>query len=193
MDPDDPLNPLRTAAQDTIAHNAVALSTAPKKADEGHDETGLALGHGMLRGVEGTIHGAAHGMLKDAPQAMRWAGTAGKVAARVPGGVLSAAELLTAKNKARAAAGVAGGEIGAELGLLVPGAEPITVPLGALAGNALGKLAYDHRDQIAHAPQAAAQWLADKGTRAANMFAHGFDNGMPPFGGPMNPKDYLFR
>jgi len=175
MDPDDPLVPMRLSAQDAIARNAVALQAPPTTHD---DQAGLTLGHAMLDGAQGAVMGAREALTKNAPQAQKWVRTAGGFAAKAPGRILSGAEILTAKDKGRATAGFAGGEIGAELGALAPGAEFLTVPLGAWAGNELGKAIYDHR----HAPQAAAQWLSDH-------FAHGFDNGMPPYSGDLPPYD----
>ena len=130
---------------------------------------------GMLEAPKQVLKNAGETMLKDEPKRMtRY------VLKTIPGGpglVYHVAQVLTAKDRARAVLAVAGGMAGGAIG-------EAAGPLGAAAGYAAGEAGaawlYDHHEELDRQAADTAQWMKDRAAHVANRFAHAFDRGMPP-------------
>jgi hypothetical protein len=148
------------------------------------DETGERLREtapgAMLEMPKAAMKRAGETMLKDAPK-----GVTRYVLRAIPWGpgvVYDAAKVLTAKDRARAGLGVAGGLVG---GVLGEAAGPLGAAVGYSAGEAGAEWLYDHHDELARKAADTAQWMKARAAHLAGRAAHGFDRGMPPYSTPL--------
>lgn len=146
MESNPHLDRLRGRVGGRIAANTLLIEPTPG-AGNGDDREGAqrtecgeslgAFADGVGERVERALPEVAHGL----------PGKIAEVHLGIPGLVGDAAELATAKDKKRAAAGIVGAEVGGALGAAIPIAEIVTGPAGAVAGNWVGHYVYDHRQQ----------------------------------------------
>jgi len=105
-----------------------------------------------------------------------------KTIPKAPGYGYDAVQVVTAKDKGRALAGVAGGFAGGFLG----SAGGLLGKIGGhMAGEAGAEWLYDHHDELARKAAETARWIKDRTAHVANRAAHGFDRGMPPYSTPL--------
>lgn len=164
-----PLAPLRGRVSQTLAVNAGLLEMAPASKRDDAQPSGesrlqplTALPGGVADAVD---HATKHHWPAAATKLERLAKPLARGALKGVPLAGDALEYATEKDKLRAAAGIAGSRAGALVGAAIPGAEFVTIPVGAVVGNWAGHELYDHRNQIRDAIDTEMDTLRDQWAR----------------------------